>query len=227
MTLSDCSVYSHSITASDNSNCSQSPPSGDLNMDLRQEFTLDQARSTLSRMCYDHAEEYPYMVQNHEHSNAAQFQNDYANPQAVPRTSNLPYYQQNILPVENIPASYYQPYATNLPYSHYQPQYNEQMSMMNCKNVNSFNESPSSYPGFATRVVTNLRKRERNLNINKAFDDLRVKIPNLPTDTKVSKIKILRLAADYIRHLNKILDEENATNKVRINLTSINVKTSV
>lgn len=55
------------------------------------------------------------------------------------------------------------------------------------------------------RMRTNRRKRERNLNINRAFDVLKTRIPNLPCDTKVSKIKILQLASDYIAHLNKLL----------------------
>ena len=59
------------------------------------------------------------------------------------------------------------------------------------------------------RVRTNLRKRERNLCINQAFDKLKEKIPNLPHDSKVSKIKVLRLASGYIRHLSTVLTVEN------------------
>nr|CAB3264385.1 NoTrlc [Phallusia mammillata] len=75
----------------------------------------------------------------------------------------------------------------------------------------SANQFPASGSNCQSRIRTNLRKRERNLNINKAFEDLRGKIPNLPADTKVSKIKVLRLAADYIRHLNQVLEEANDT----------------
>nr|BAC81668.1 orphan basic helix-loop-helix factor NoTlc [Ciona savignyi] len=70
--------------------------------------------------------------------------------------------------------------------------------------TSNFNDNVEQ-PNYQTRIRTNLRKRERNLNINKAFDELRDRIPNLPSDTKISKIKVLRLASDYIKHLGKVL----------------------
>ncbi|XP_076819940.1 uncharacterized protein LOC143465499 isoform X1 [Clavelina lepadiformis] len=74
------------------------------------------------------------------------------------------------------------------------------------------NKRPSYSPNKSIiqyhRVKTNLRKRERNLSINKAFDNLRNRIPNLPSDTKVSKIKVLRLAADYIKYLGNVLQKD-------------------
>ncbi|EDO40813.1 predicted protein [Nematostella vectensis] len=43
--------------------------------------------------------------------------------------------------------------------------------------------------------------------MNTAFEDLRNHIPNVPPDTKLSKIKTLRLAISYIRYLMDILEE--------------------
>nr|XP_039253488.1 uncharacterized protein LOC120330672 [Styela clava] len=75
--------------------------------------------------------------------------------------------------------------------------------------LNPIGHQPSSNVMYHNhRIKTNRRKRERNSNINKAFEVLRSRIPNLPDDTKLSKIKILRLASRYIGHLNKLLSSE-------------------
>ena len=54
----------------------------------------------------------------------------------------------------------------------------------------------------------NKKERRRTLSINSAFSDLRNCIPNVPTDTKLSKIKTLRLAISYIRYLMQCLDDD-------------------
>ncbi|XP_016838958.1 DNA N6-methyl adenine demethylase isoform X2 [Nasonia vitripennis] len=48
----------------------------------------------------------------------------------------------------------------------------------------------------------------RTQSINNAFADLRDCIPNVPADTKLSKIKTLRLAASYIGYLMAVLDSD-------------------
>ncbi|ESO05958.1 hypothetical protein HELRODRAFT_136534, partial [Helobdella robusta] len=56
------------------------------------------------------------------------------------------------------------------------------------------------------------KERRRSHNINSAFSALRGCIPNVPTDTKLSKIKTLRLATSYISYLMDVLskgDNEN------------------
>lgn len=48
-------------------------------------------------------------------------------------------------------------------------------------------------------------ERRRSASMNTAFAELRELIPHVPADTKLSKIKTLRLAAGYIAHLTDIL----------------------
>ena len=58
------------------------------------------------------------------------------------------------------------------------------------------------------RAATSRKERRRTQNINAAFDDLRKHIPNVPSDTKLSKIKTLKLAMSYIHHLENQLEDE-------------------
>lgn len=57
------------------------------------------------------------------------------------------------------------------------------------------------------RSSANRKERRRTLSINNAFSNLRCSIPNVPSDTKLSKIKTLRLAISYISYLTKILEK--------------------
>ncbi|NXX63130.1 HAND2 protein, partial [Scopus umbretta] len=54
-------------------------------------------------------------------------------------------------------------------------------------------------------------ERRRTQSINSAFAELRECIPNVPADTKLSKIKTLRLATSYIAYLMDLLakDDQN------------------
>jgi hypothetical protein len=58
------------------------------------------------------------------------------------------------------------------------------------------------------RVYANKKERRRTQSINNAFSDLRNRIPQIPSDTKLSKIKTLKLATDYIEYLMRILQKE-------------------
>lgn len=51
------------------------------------------------------------------------------------------------------------------------------------------------------------KERKRTQSINTAFAELRDRIPNVPADTKLSKIKTLRLATSYIAYLTDILSD--------------------
>ncbi|XP_076059455.1 heart- and neural crest derivatives-expressed protein 2-like [Oratosquilla oratoria] len=55
------------------------------------------------------------------------------------------------------------------------------------------------------RSSANKKERRRTLSINNAFAELRECIPNVPADTKLSKIKTLRLATSYIAYLMDVL----------------------
>ncbi|CAH1267969.1 HAND2 [Branchiostoma lanceolatum] len=57
------------------------------------------------------------------------------------------------------------------------------------------------------RGSANKKERRRTQSINSAFADLRDRIPNVPADTKLSKIKTLRLATSYIAYLMDVLNK--------------------
>ncbi|XP_042303435.1 heart- and neural crest derivatives-expressed protein 1 [Sceloporus undulatus] len=52
------------------------------------------------------------------------------------------------------------------------------------------------------------KERRRTESLNSAFAELRECIPNVPADTKLSKIKTLRLATSYIAYLMEVLAKE-------------------
>lgn len=58
------------------------------------------------------------------------------------------------------------------------------------------------------RITANKKERRRTLSINMAFSELRNCIPQVPADTKLSKIKTLKLATSYIAYLMALLDDE-------------------
>lgn len=70
------------------------------------------------------------------------------------------------------------------------------------------NASVATGPSTAASVVviggSNKKERRRTQSINNAFASLRDCIPNVPTDTKLSKIKTLRLATSYIDYLMQV-----------------------
>ncbi|KAH8408159.1 hypothetical protein KR222_004368 [Zaprionus bogoriensis] len=66
-------------------------------------------------------------------------------------------------------------------------------------------------PNTAVRTIkkrntANKKERRRTQSINNAFSSLRGRIPNVPSDTKLSKIKTLKLAILYINYLVDVLD---------------------
>lgn len=64
---------------------------------------------------------------------------------------------------------------------------------------------------FKRRVSANKKERRRTQSINTAFSDLRTAIPNVQPDTKLSKIKTLKLATKYIEYLIDILSKDDPT----------------
>ncbi|XP_076319351.1 heart- and neural crest derivatives-expressed protein 2-like [Tachypleus tridentatus] len=69
----------------------------------------------------------------------------------------------------------------------------------------------SDRSGIKRRNTANKKERRRTMSINNAFADLRECIPNVPADTKLSKIKTLRLATSYIAYLMDLLAQDNPT----------------
>ncbi|KAK4299877.1 hypothetical protein Pmani_027878 [Petrolisthes manimaculis] len=61
------------------------------------------------------------------------------------------------------------------------------------------------------KTSANKKERRRTQSINNAFAELRECIPNVPADTKLSKIKTLRLATSYIAYLMEVLHTDDAT----------------
>ena len=59
------------------------------------------------------------------------------------------------------------------------------------------------------RSTANKKERRRTQSINTAFAQLRGCIPNVPSDTKLSKIKTLRLATSYIAYLMDVLEKDD------------------
>jgi len=59
------------------------------------------------------------------------------------------------------------------------------------------------------RVTAGKKERRRTQSINTAFAALRGCIPNVPSDTKLSKIKTLRLATSYIAYLMDVLNQDD------------------
>lgn len=68
------------------------------------------------------------------------------------------------------------------------------------------------------RNTANKKERRRTQSINTAFSDLRDCIPNVPADTKLSKIKTLRLATSYISYLMKVLESDEPAGGFRAEL---------
>jgi hypothetical protein len=82
------------------------------------------------------------------------------------------------------------------------------------------------------RLSANQKERRRTQNINFAFAELRRCIPNVPQDTKLSKIRTLRLATSYIGYLQEVLQAEtrrdagNSPSPISKNARTVNLHSS-
>ncbi|XP_038220474.1 heart- and neural crest derivatives-expressed protein 2 isoform X1 [Zerene cesonia] len=77
------------------------------------------------------------------------------------------------------------------------------------QSIPRYDRAPPSFVRVVKRRTTaNKKERRRTQSINTAFTDLRECIPNVPPDTKLSKIKTLRLATSYISYLLKVLESD-------------------
>ncbi|KAL4712095.1 hypothetical protein ACJJTC_008678 [Scirpophaga incertulas] len=102
-----------------------------------------------------------------------------------------------------------EPYDVYHPMHHY-PQNNGGMDCdMQSLPLRYERPAPPSFVRVVKRRTTaNKKERRRTQSINTAFSDLRECIPNVPPDTKLSKIKTLRLATSYISYLLKVLETD-------------------
>lgn len=79
--------------------------------------------------------------------------------------------------------------------------------------INRFDQTPPGRKALPEKIIqrvkANKKERRRTQSINHAFSELRKHIPDVPRDTKLSKIKTLRLAISYISHLMATLDGED------------------
>ncbi|XP_014249915.1 heart- and neural crest derivatives-expressed protein 2-like isoform X1 [Cimex lectularius] len=74
------------------------------------------------------------------------------------------------------------------------------------------------------RNTANRKERRRTQSINNAFADLRDCIPAVPADTKLSKIKTLRLAISYISYLMGVLENEDSGDGFKADLALLRKK---
>ncbi|XP_050360315.1 heart- and neural crest derivatives-expressed protein 2 isoform X2 [Nymphalis io] len=106
--------------------------------------------------------------------------------------------------------------ASNEPYEIYHSNmihhnYTQNNPGMDCEmqTLPRYDRAPPSFVRVVKRRTTaNKKERRRTQSINTAFTDLRECIPNVPPDTKLSKIKTLRLATSYISYLLKVLETD-------------------
>lgn len=76
------------------------------------------------------------------------------------------------------------------------------------------------------RLRANDRERRRIQSINGAMEALRRVIPNTQNDRKVTKLQLLKLAQNYIRHLSEILTTNNNMSTMEQMETSYRVTSS-
>ncbi|XP_065209710.1 uncharacterized protein LOC135838085 [Planococcus citri] len=76
------------------------------------------------------------------------------------------------------------------------------------------------------RNTANKKERRRTQSINTAFAELRDRIPNVPSDTKLSKIKTLRLATSYISYLLDVLSSNDPIESFKADLSNHSARKS-
>ncbi|XP_062908703.1 heart- and neural crest derivatives-expressed protein 2-like [Mobula hypostoma] len=90
------------------------------------------------------------------------------------------------------------------------PDYSSQPSRSPDRSVNgAFSDHARQAPGHRRGAAVTKKERRRTESINSAFAELRDCIPNVPADTKLSKIKTLRLATSYIAYLMDTLAKDS------------------
>lgn len=75
-----------------------------------------------------------------------------------------------------------------------------------------FKRKRSSSQLSQQRQAANLRERRRMQSINDAFEGLRVQLPTLPYEKKISKVDTLKMAIAYINFLTDLLNKDTSYN---------------
>ena len=75
------------------------------------------------------------------------------------------------------------------------------------------------------RSAANARERTRMRVLSKSFERLKLMLPWVPADTKLSKLDTLRLAMTYINHLHTLLVETDSDSQ-EDTATTLSVKRS-
>jgi hypothetical protein len=70
----------------------------------------------------------------------------------------------------------------------------------------------SHQQGNQQRYAANMRERRRMQSINEAFEGLRIYLPTLPYEKKLSKVDTLRLSIAYINFLTDLLNKDAKLN---------------
>lgn len=65
------------------------------------------------------------------------------------------------------------------------------------------------------RSSMNFRERQRMQHLNEAFLQLKSKLPWIPSDSKLTKLEILRFAAEYIRYLTILLPQYRSNSSLQ------------
>ncbi|XP_067899149.1 heart- and neural crest derivatives-expressed protein 1-like [Heterodontus francisci] len=95
------------------------------------------------------------------------------------------------------------------------PEYSAQPPYSSDYGINGVVQEPGHFevaperPGRRRGTTVPKKERRRTESINSAFAELRECIPNVPADTKLSKIKTLRLATSYIAYLMDTLAKDS------------------
>ncbi|KAK9758774.1 Helix-loop-helix DNA-binding domain [Popillia japonica] len=118
-------------------------------------------------------------------------------------------------------------YSYGTPQSMYGHSFLTGYNIVPVSSENDMEHIPTPYIRVVKRRNTaNKKERRRTQSINNAYADLRDCIPNVPSDTKLSKIKTLRLATSYISYLTGVLETDDPAGGFRAELATSGRKSS-
>ncbi|CAH1798151.1 unnamed protein product [Owenia fusiformis] len=88
----------------------------------------------------------------------------------------------------------------------------DQPEQLRCKRRLDFNKYNLPKPAPQQVARRNERERNRVKLVNLGFNTLREHVPEGQKNKKMSKVETLRSAVEYIKHLQELLDENDAIN---------------